>query len=338
MRPDALLTGAAVAAVLVVVALAAVVPGFVAEPSTGPEEPPARLDVAEMTLSAGEVTAETATLETTAYVHHRGGSAENVTVVTRATSTDSGLVVDTSSTELGDIDNENERDVPSAVTVPREGGYDVTTILYLNGSRIDTATATVSGVAALTPPHAESSVEFHRFRRQPSLEYTIESVDDGRATLSVSSYLTNRGDDPESDLRLVVIARQSDANVVAAREERSVGSIASGRTVTPDVRLTVPDENNYYLDATLWRDGVILESTRAVANLDPERSLAVNETVRDVQFRAGEFETGGGGASEEPSADSATAEPDSEGQSGFGAVVAVVALTATLLATRRWSA
>jgi hypothetical protein len=332
MRPDALLATVAIATVVVAVALAALVPGFLADPTAEPDRPPAHFDVAEMTLAAGEVTGETATLEATVYLRHRGGPAENVTVVTRATS-DSGLVADTDTRELGRLEPGGEREVNTSVTVPREGGYEVRTILYVDGERVDTARATVSGVAALTPPHARSSVTFHEFPDRPSVEYTVESAADDRATLDVSSYLTNGGDEAESDLRLVVTARQADSEVVAARAERTVGSVEPGRTATPNVRLTVPDGYNYYLDATLWRDGVILESTRAVANLDPERNVSVDRTREDVRFEASDFETGSGrdGTTDSP-------EPASGEGAGFGVPVAVAAFLASLVAARRWSA
>ena len=61
MRPEALLGAAAAVAVVIVVALAAFVPGFVSAPPPEPDEPPARLDLAEMTLQAGDMTVETAT-------------------------------------------------------------------------------------------------------------------------------------------------------------------------------------------------------------------------------------------------------------------------------------
>lgn len=330
MRSDALLIGVAVTCLLALAVVAALVPGFLADP-TESEQPPARFDVAEMTLEAGEVTGETATLETTVYLRHRGGPAENVTVVTRATSSDSGLVVDTARTNLGTVENAGERDVSTSVTVPREGGYEVRTILYIDGERADTARASVSGVEALTPPHARTSIDFHRFGELPSVEYTIASADGEEATLDVVTYLTNRGDDPEGGLRLVVTARQADSNAVAARTERTVGSIDPGRTATSEARVTVPDGYNYYLDVTLWRDGVVLGSTRAAANLDPQETLEVSETRRDVQFRASDFET------DSPNRGMESPEADSGDGSGFGAGVAVVALLATLVVTRRWS-
>jgi PGF-CTERM protein len=100
------------------------------------------------------------------------------------------------------------------------------------------------------------------------------------------------------------------------------------------VQVTVPDDSNYYLDATLWRDGVILESTRAAANLDPEETISVNETRREIEFEAGDFETGGSGA---PDREMET-ETGVENQPGLGVGVALVALVGSLLAARRWSA
>lgn len=330
MRTEALLATAAVAVLLVVVALAAFVPGFVAEPDS--DEPPARFDVAETTLAAGEVTGETATLETTVFLRHQGGPADNVTVVVRATDAESGLVADTATHRYGTLEANGEREVPLSVTVPREGGYEITTILYVDGQRADVARASVNGVEALTPPYAESSVEFHRFADRPSVEYTIESAGDGAATLGVTGYLTNGGDDPESDLRLVVTARHADANVVADRAETTVGAVEAGRTATVETTVTVPDDHNYYLDATLWRDGVILDSTRTAANLDPTETIAAEETRQEVTFEAGDFETARADGPERPEA-----EPDAEEQSGFGAALAVVALLCAAFAARGWS-
>jgi PGF-CTERM protein len=332
MRIEALLASIALVVLLGTVVAATLVSGFVADP--GPDEPPARLDVAETTLSAGEVTGETAALDVTTYVQHRGGPAENVTVVVRATDAESGLVADTTSRELGTVRDEGEREVSLSVTVPREGGYEVTTILYVDGQRVDTASASVSGVEALEPPRTRTSVSFHQFPDRPSIEYRIASADGDRVTLDVTSYLTNGGDDPESGLRLVVTARHADAYVVADRTETIVGTVDPGQTVSPEVQVTVPDDNNYYLDATLWRDGVVLESTRAAANLDPEETISVNETRREIEFEAGDFETGDGGAPRRPP----ETEAGAESQPGLGIGVALVALVGSLLAARRWSA
>ena len=329
MRPEALLAALAVAVLFVTVGVALLVPGFVAEPD--PDEPPARLDVTETTLQTGEVTGETATFDVTAFVTHRGGTAENVSVVVRAID-DSGTVADTARADRQRLEGGGEHEIPVSVTVPREGGYEVRTILYVDGDRVDVARASIGGVEALTPPHARTNVAFEQFAQRDAVEYTIESVENDEATLSVRSYLTNGGDSPESELRIVATARHAEANVVADRTEADVGTIEPGRTETVDVDVTVPDGSNYYLDVTLWREGVILGSARTVANLDPQRTVDVEEETEAVAFEAGEFETERT-AEPEPSPEA----DDAESQPGFGIPVAVLALLLSVLAARRWS-
>ena len=329
MRPESLLAAIAVAVLFVTVGIALLVPGFVAEPD--PDEPPARLDVTETTLQTGEVTGETATFDVTAFVTPRGGTAENVSVVVRAID-DSGTVADTARADRQRLEGGGEHEIPVSVTVPREGGYEVRTILYVDGDRVDVARASIGGVEALTPPHARTNVAFEQFAQRDAVEYTIESVENDEATLSVRSYLTNGGDSPESELRIVATARHAEANVVADRTEADVGTIEPGRTETVDVDVTVPDGSNYYLDVTLWREGVILGSARTVANLDPQRTVDVEEETEAVAFEAGEFETERT-AEPEPSPEA----DDAESQPGFGIPVAVLALLLSVLAARRWS-
>jgi PGF-CTERM protein len=326
MRAEALLAVVGIAALFVTVLLAVLVPGFVA----APDDPPARLDVAETTLETGKITGETATFGVTAYLRHRGGTAENVTVAVRAID-DSGVLADSSTRERSDLDSEREHQISQSVTLPREGGYQIRVVLYVDGKRVDVAEASVSGVEGLTPPHAASNVAFHRFGQQPSVEYTIDTVDNGTATLGVTSYLTNRGDEPESGIRISVTARHAEAGVVADRTDATVGEIAPGRTETVKTSVMVPDGSNYYLDVTLWRDGVVLDSTRSAANLDPQRTVSVGEQTESIEFDAGEFETTRGG--QQPSG----GPEDAESQPGFGVAVAVIALVLGTAVARRWS-
>ncbi len=332
MRPEALLAAVGLVVFIATVGVALLIPGFVAEPES--DEPPARLDVAETTLETGTITGETVTFDVTAFVTNRGGPAENVSVVVRAID-DSGVVADAASVDRSTLDGGGEHELSASVTVPREGSYEIRTILYVDGERVDVASASVGGVEALTPPYAESNVEFHRFSQsqQPAVEYAISSVEDGDATLEVTSYLMNGGDESESDLRIAVTARHAAANVVADRAETTVGSIEAGRTETVETSVTVPNESNYYLDVTLWRDDVVLESTRTAANLNPQRTVDVEERTEPVAFEAGEFETDGTGSAR-PEPDEAS---DAESQPGFGASVALVALLLGAVAARRWS-
>jgi PGF-CTERM protein len=338
MRPERTLAAGAAVVLAAVVLLAALVPGIVAAPEED-DVRPSRFDVTETTIAPGEVGGSTATLSVTTRLEHFGGDAENVTVLVRATDADTGLVATTVRKDLGTVSGRREVAVTANLSVPREGGYRIDTIVYEDDRRVRTGQTTVRGVGTLQPDYAASTIDFERFDGAPTgfpaVEYSVQSVEGNRTTLNVSAYLTNTGDEPAGDVRLVVTARQVDSNIVADRASTAVESVQPGRTVTPSVALEVPSQYNYYLDAVLWRDGVIVSTARAPASLDPTETVPVNTTTRETGLRVGDFAEEG----EEADRPRTTAEPTTSGGGpGFGIGAATVALVGTGLLVRRWSA
>jgi PGF-CTERM protein len=339
MRPERLLAAGAAVVLAAVVLLAALVPGIVAAPE---EEDirPSRFGVTETTIAPGEVGGSTATLSVTTRLEHFGGDAENVTVLVRATDAETGLVTTTVRKDLGTVEGRREVAVTANLSVPREGGYRIDTIVYEDGRRVRTGETTVRGVGTLRPDYAESALDFERFDGAPAafpaVEYSVRSTEGNRTTLNVSAYLTNAGDEPAGDVRLVVTARQVDSNIVAARASTAVGPVQPGRTVTPSVDLEVPSEYNYYLDAVLWRDGVIVSTARAPASLDPTEVVPTNTTTRETGLRVGDFAEEDGQDRDRPEM---TPEPTTGSAGpGFGVAAAAVALLGAGLLSRRWSA
>ena len=301
-------------------------PDVFAEPEP-PDIRPGRLDIQEVTIAPGAVGGSTATLSVTTWLTHRGGRSENVSVRVRAIALDSGLVETERVTEVNPIDGDREVPVGVNVSVPRQGGYRIETLVYKDGRRIETGSKEVRGVGTLEPDYAATDVEFHRFGLTgadlPAIQYSIARTTTNRTTLSISAYLTNRGDVLSGDLRVEYIVRQADSNIVAARTSKTVGAIRPGRSATPSVEVTVPANYNYYLDAILWKDGVIVGTTRSAANLDPTERIETNVTVRDVGLEVGDFDREAERTPREVERTvAATATP---GQPGFGIVVAVLA-------------
>ncbi|PCR91193.1 DUF7490 domain-containing protein [Natrinema ejinorense] len=308
-------------------------------------ETPGHVSLTELTISADEISGGTATLAVDTYLEHRGNPVRNVTVVHRATDMQTGLVEDTTEREVGTVDDESEVVVSGTVAVPRQSGYEIETFVYRNGTRTESASHTVEGVGSLTPAYADTDVEFHRFGGEsggsladvPAISYSVASTADETATLEVDSYLTNTGDDTESDLVLQVIARQSDSNVVADSATAELSAIEPGKTASPSVDLTVPQEYDYYLDAVLWRDDTIVATNRAVANLGPG-SLSVDEPNGSEGIEVSDFSSDSGtAAGDGRAADEGGDAEDStvDGTPGFGIVAAAVALLATAALARR---
>jgi PGF-CTERM protein len=334
MRREAALTGGVVGVALLAVVAAVLVPGVLADPSTEPVRP-GPVDIAEMEIAADEVTGETVTLNVTTRLSHRGPPARNVTVRVQAVDAESGLVETTRTATVGDLAGEREVAVPTDLSVRREGGYRVRATVYRDGQRVDSGARELRGLEALRPPYARSAVRFAEADALPPVAFSIAATDGNRTTLALRMALTNAGDDRPNDLQVSVTLRQADSNVVADRTRVSVGAIRPGRTETVETRLAVPTGYNYYIDAVLWRDGVVVDSARGAATLDPTETISVNETRRDVELRVSDFTRGDEGGDRprpEPTADAAGGSAP-----GFGVGAAVAALVVAALLARRES-
>ncbi|UPV74798.1 PGF-CTERM sorting domain-containing protein [Halorussus limi] len=340
MNRETMLAGGIVAVVAVSLVAVAVVPGALAETESDPVRP-GHLSIQEVAIAPGEVSGGTATLQVDTRLAHSDGTSENVTVRVRAVHLDSGLVETTSETAVPTITGEREVSVVQNLSVERSGGYRIETVVYRDGARIAQGSKEVRGVGTLTPEYARTSVRFH-WRGgdgHPPVEYTVKNAESDRVTLDVSTYLTNEGDAASEELRVVFTARQADSNVVADRTAVAVGTVRPGRTATPSVELTVPDGYNYYLDAVLWKDGVIVGTTRSVANLNPTETVRANETVREVGIEVSDFEGDGknGRGAPETTVEGGYAADSAGSVPGFGVGAAAVALGGALLLARRQS-
>ena len=325
----------AAAAVVVVSAIGvAATPAAVSDPRASPNRA-GTVDLADVVIAPGAVRGETVRLDLRTALRHRGPATPNVTVRHRALDADSGLLVDETVVDVGSIDGDRETGVNGSVTVERSGGYRLETVVYADGQRRDRRTTEITGVSALEPSYADSSVGFATATSWPTVAVSVVETSDATATLSVAVAVTNRGDEAAGGLELRLLLRQADSNVIADEAIESVGSVRAGRTDTVTTRVTVPDGYNYYVDAALFDDDVLIDETQGVANLDPETTISANETVRDVSFETEDF------SERDDEADTSGQRPVSESETedatpGFGIVVGVVALLGgSLLARRR---
>ncbi|EMA59568.1 hypothetical protein C470_10952, partial [Halorubrum distributum JCM 13561] len=310
-------------------------PGAISDPRAT-DEPPGRIDVAGATVAPGDVRGETAELRLGTDLRHRGGTVENVTVRHRAIGAESGLLVDETTVEVGDVDFEGERTVNGTVTVEREGGYRIETVVFADGQRRQEQTTRVAGVAALTPDYADTQVGFTDGSVWPTVAVSVVEADNETATLSASVSVTNRGDEASEDVDLRLYLRQAESNVIAAEAAETVGTVRPGRTDTVTTTVEVPAGYNYYVDAALFDDDVLVDETQGVANLNPRETITANETVRDVAFSVEDFERDDAGGEGGDGSDRAPTDGATGGSTpGFGPLVALVALVVAALTARR---
>lgn len=329
MHRERLLVAATVTLLAASAVTAVAVPGVIAD--RDPDDiRPGRADIQEVTIGVGDVSAGTVTLSVTTYLAHRDGESENLSLRVRAVGVDSGMVKTTREVAVDPISG--DREVPVVVDLPvaRDGGYRIETVLYDDENRVGAVATAVRGVGTV---QAGGHVEFHRFGADlPPVQYSVAETAPNRTTLAVSTYLTNRGAEPSGPVSVELVVRQAESNIVAARSTVSVDGVAAGATVTPNASVTVPAGYNYYLDAILRKDGVIVDTARSAANLDPQERIEADTTVRDVGLRVEEFERTD---TTERSPERPAEETGASGVPGFGPAVAVAALVAVTVLTWR---
>lgn len=328
----ALFAGAVVVLALAVVGAAAL-PGVAADRSEQVTEP-GPVDVAELSVQPGAVAGGTADLALEAQVSHAGNPTGNVSVRFRAIDAESGFVVAERRTDLGRLAAGGWHPANASLRVAREGGYVLESTLFRDDRPVDTVRREVSGMAALTPEYAETGVAFTEQGTVPTVLVSVGSVSGNQTELSVAASLTNQADEASDDLRTVVVVRQADSNVVAGEAETDVGRIRAGRTERASATVSVPSEYNYYVDVALYKDGVLVDTTRSVANLDPTERVDPNVTERDVEFAVSDFESDTG---PEQTTESAGGDPDGARGSGgsvpgFGPIAALAAVALAAVA------
>ena len=343
MKRETVLVGGIVTVLFVAALSLVAVPGVLGQPEIADDVRAGYLSVAEVTITPKHVSGNTATLSVDTSLDHGGGPSENVTVLFRVTSLTTGLVQTTQTRSLGTITGNREASAVGNITVPREGGYRIESIVYQDGRRVATDGKEVRGVGTLQPAYTRTPVKFHRFGTTqssdlPAIEFSVANTSGNESRLNVSTYLTNTGNQPTNNLRLTLIARQADSNIIADRSDNQIGRIGSGETALPSTTLTVPSEYNYYLDAILWRDGVIVGTTRAAANLAPKRNLSVNTSQSQTGLKVSDFESDMEATASGPDGGPVPGAPDGIAGGagpGFGLGAAVVTLLSVAVLLRR---
>jgi PGF-CTERM protein len=331
MDRERTLAGGAVLVVGIALLGAVVAPGVLADPSDDGPVRPGHVDVVDAAVSTGEITGQHAELTLHTTLRHRGNPTENVSVRFRAIDTDSGLLEAEERVQVGTLQGGGETEVPATLTVERDGGYRLEATVYRNDTRIDSFSRRVQGVSALTPGYAESNVSFTDDAVLNPVSVSVVEATEDRTTLELGGWLTAAGPSEGNDLSLTFVVRQAESNVVAARTTVDAGDIREGRSKMVSSEVSVPSEYNYYIDAVLTRDGVVIDTARGVVNLDPSETIQANQTEREVEFEAGDFADQ---QTEEPEMERATEAETVTETPGFGPVVAVAALLAVALLAR----
>jgi PGF-CTERM protein len=330
MKRERVLVAGAVAVVVVAAVGAVALPGAITTPRDDRTDP-GRVSVADVTLRPTAVGGSTVDLAVGVSLRHFGNPTENVSVRVRAVDSTTGFLAAEKRVQVGTLTGDGLTEANTSLSVEREGGYRIEVTVFHGDRPMDEARATVAGLDSLPPEYARTSVEFVDEPALPAVSTAVVDAGENETTLRITSSLTNRGSTPSESLELTVVLRQAESNLVASRTRTDVPTIRPGRTASVDTTVTVPAEYNYYVDVVLWKDDVLVDSTRGVVNLDPSRTISVDEQREEVNISVSDFEEGRPSEPTEPPEGTESG----AGAPGFTAVVALVALLVAALAAHR---
>lgn len=97
-------------------------------------------------------------------------------------------------------------------------------------------------------------------------DLNVRGVEAGRVDLGATLYLTNEGKQASPPLQAQVVVREVTTRMVTDESWLAVEPVPPGATAVARVDLDLPDEQEYTIETTLWRDSFIVgRSTESLA-------------------------------------------------------------------------
>lgn len=291
-------------------------------------EEPHFLRLAGLDIAPERVLAQDVILNVTPVIENVGrGDSDEVRVIAKAYSEDTGFLLAENETSAGIVPAESSRTVSQFLRVPRQGSVRVE-ISFAEDERITKAGAlSARNLAALEPEALDTGL------RVSDIDFLVRDVNQTRVTVQADLYLTNEGEAPSENLRVQVKAREISTGIISDIQWSETGVIAPGTTIVRSVNLTVPERYNYVFEIITWRGDVVVARSEGNVQLAPtfEKPKDTELVVTNPNLNDFRMTTSTPGY---PGYYGATPTPQVP---GFGAVAALAAacLAAVLVLRRR---
>ncbi|HPJ30162.1 MAG TPA: hypothetical protein PLZ42_02085 [Methanothrix sp.] len=300
------------------------------------------LKIAEMDLSAEEITGATMTINVTTYVENQGRlRSKNASIILKAYETKNNLLEAQVRSEMGPIEKGTTANITDTLELPKRGSYRIEATLFEEEEKRSTASRTVYNLESLTADVDVMNV------RIGGMDFMVREAENGTVKIHTEIYFTNVGPTTSPDYRIEVKAREVDSGLVADKRETNVGEIPPQGTVIRSVNLSVPDQYNYRAEVLIWRNASIVGQGEDYVLLKPEMMMEEGQRIesKDIKTRGfvmQEVEEAAPAAEMEASpmeveeyAEAEGAEVEGGGIPGFGTVLAAISVALTALYRRR---
>ncbi|HPE64103.1 MAG TPA: hypothetical protein PLQ49_08360 [Methanothrix sp.] len=300
------------------------------------------LKIAEMDLSAEEVTGATVTINVTTYVENQGRlTSKNASLLLKAYETKNNLLETQVRSDMGPIERGTTANITNTLELPKKGSYRIEATLFEEDEKRSTASRTVYNLESLTADVDVMNV------RIGGMDFMVKEAENGTVRIQTDIYFTNVGPTPSPDYRIEVKAREVDSGLVADKKEMNIGEIPPQGTVIRSVNLSVPDQYNYRAEVLIWRNASIVGQGEDYVLLKPEMMMEEGQRIESKDIKTKGF------VMQEAPVEEAAAEmeaspmeveeyareesPEVEGGGipGFGILLAAISVALTALHRRR---
>jgi hypothetical protein len=247
-----------------------------------------KLRVNNIDIVPGEIKKATIELKITTYVKNYEESSskktsKNLSVVLRAISLDKHFLANETRAALGKLAAGKTVNFTRTMILPKKGGYTIEALLYEDEEQVDSGNRVVYDLQDI--PADSRSIGL----RVDGIDFLIRSVTGENVSIQNDIYITNMGQKPSSDMRLMIKATELDSSIVADKRWSQTGEILPEETAIRTVNLTVPDKYNYVVAIEIWRNGTIVAEGSDYIFLNATTRLENQTRLASKGTRTGSF-------------------------------------------------
>lgn len=282
------------------------------------------LRIETIDIAAAHVKSSYVDFNITTYLENYGKIAsKNASLLLKAYNSQNNLLEKQMKTSVGSIDAGKTVGILQSLTLPRKGGYNIQMNLYEGEVEKASQSVSISNLESLQEDVKNIGIEIDE------MDFLIRNASDRKVVIENDIYFSNEGSDNSSEFDVLVKARERDAQLIADKKWIHLGAIKPETTVVRSVNLTVPDQYNYIIEATIWSKDTIVKRGEGVVSLKPGINLTKGERVESRSIDTGEFKTAANATAAAPAEVKAPKAP------GFEILIAVVAIIVAATMGRR---
>jgi hypothetical protein len=285
-------------------------------------------NIKNMDISADRIGTAFVDLNVITYIEKNSGdAAKNTSLLLKAYSMESGLLIAQNEVKLGTMKKGDTSAISQNLSLPKTGGYNLRSVLFEENTQKSDGEIKIYNLDALPADAQDIGLEI------PEMDFRVKQVEGGKVFVESDIYLTNEGKEISRDFRMLIKVREMDAGLLADKVWTQTGKIRPEATVIKSVNLTMPDQYNYVVEVLIWNNDMIVKSGEDYIQLSPKTEIRDKNTITETRkIQTSDFESSAV-VEELPKSGS---EKGESAAPGFGLLLSVILLCSAVILRRRF--